>query len=80
MKSKQEVDKFLEEIRVKVSSGVSNLIFLNGREKNAQALLDLDITPNMRKEIIEKLKSENFIELKKEITLINMRCMHLVKL
>ena len=30
--------------------------------------------------IIEKLKSENFIELKKEITLINMRCMHLVKL
>lgn len=60
MKSKQEVDKFLEEIRIKVSSGVSNLIFLNGREKNAQALFDLDVTPNMRKEIIEKLKSEDF--------------------
>src|SRR5690554_330750 len=60
MKSKQEVEKFLEEIKVKLSTGASSLIFLNGREKNAQALLDLDITPNMRKDIIKKLRSEDF--------------------
>lgn len=60
MNTLQEVEKFLEEIRVKVSSGISNLVFLNGREKNAQALLDLDITPNTRIEIIKNLKSEDF--------------------
>ncbi len=60
MNTKQEVEKFLEDIKVRISTGVSNLLFLNGREKNAQALLDLDITPNMRVEIILSLKAEDF--------------------
>ena len=60
MKSKQEVEKFLEEIRVKVASGVKYLLYLNDREKNAQALLDLEIAPNKRTEIIMALKPEDF--------------------
>lgn len=60
MKSKQEVEKFLEEIRVKVISGVKCLLYLNDREKNAQALLDLEIAPNKRTEIIMALKPEDF--------------------
>lgn len=62
MNEKQEVENFLNEIRIKVSSGVADLIFLNGREKNAQALLDLEITPAKRNEIILKLKPEDFFK------------------
>lgn len=60
MKSKQEVEKFLEEIRVKVISGVKCLLYLNDREKNAQTLLNLEIAPNKRTEIIMALKPEDF--------------------
>lgn len=60
MKSRHEVEKFLEEIRVKYESGVLSLYYLNDREKNAQALLDLEIPPNKRTEIIMTLKPEDF--------------------
>lgn len=60
MKSKQEVEKFLEEIKIKVSSGVFGLFYLNDREKNAQVLQDLEISPSKRTEIIMGLKSEDF--------------------
>jgi hypothetical protein len=60
MNTKQEVGKFLEDIKVKISTGVLKLSFLDDRGKNAQALLDLDITPNMRLEVIMKLKAEDF--------------------
>jgi hypothetical protein len=60
MKSRHEVEKFLEEIRVKYESGVLGLYYLNDREKNAQALLDLEIPPNKRTEIIMALKPEDF--------------------
>jgi hypothetical protein len=60
MKSKQEVEKFLEEIRVKCKSGIWGLYFLNDREKNAQALLDLEIPPNKRTEIIMELEADDF--------------------
>src|SRR5690554_5429161 len=60
MNTKQEVEKFLEDIKVKISTGVLKLSFLDDRGKNAQALLDLDITPNMRLEVIMKLKAEDF--------------------
>lgn len=60
MKTKQEIEKFLEEIRIKEATGVSAILFLNEREKNAQALLDLEIPPDKRREIILKLKAEDF--------------------
>jgi len=60
MNSRHEVEKFLEEIRVKYDSGVFSLYYLNDREKNLQALLDLEIPPNKRTEIIMSLKSEDF--------------------
>jgi hypothetical protein len=52
MTTKQDVEQFLEEIRAKEACGVITFIFLNQREKNAQALLDLDIPPDKRKEVI----------------------------
>lgn len=60
---KEDVENFLEEIRVKEASGVMTILFLNQREKNAQALLDLDIPPDKRKEIIRKLEAEDFYRL-----------------
>jgi hypothetical protein len=60
MKSKQEVEKFLEEIRIKYASGVLSLFYLNDRVKNVRALLDLEIPPDQRTEIIMKLKPEDF--------------------
>jgi|LSQX01.1.fsa_nt_gb hypothetical protein len=69
MKSRHEVEKFLEEIRVKYDSGVLSLYYLNDREKNAQALLDLEIPPNKRTEIIMTLKPEDFYRIEEGIYL-----------
>ena len=63
MMLKEDVRRFLEEIKVKESSGVLAIVFLNEREKNAQALLDLDIPPDKRTEIIRKLDAEDFYRL-----------------
>jgi hypothetical protein len=59
MATKKEIEKFLEQIKVEINAGVY-LLLVEDREKNAQALLDLDITPNKRKEIILSLKAEDF--------------------
>ena len=69
MKSRHDVEKFLEEIRVKYDSGVLSLYYLNDREKNAQALLDLEIPPNKRTEIIMALKPEDFHRIEEGIYL-----------
>lgn len=60
MATRQEVESFLNELRAKLS--ISEIMFLDERGKNAQALLDLEISPIKRKEIIEKLKSEDYSE------------------
>ena len=60
MKTRQEVERFLEEIKVKVSTGVLTLLYLNNREKNARTLLELEMPPNNRTDIIMKLKPEDF--------------------
>lgn len=60
---KEDVEKFLNEIKVKEATGVFTIWFLNQREKNAQALFDLDIPPDKRKEIIRKLEAEDFYRL-----------------
>ncbi len=60
MAGKQDVEKFLEELKVKESSGVLSFLFLDNRSKNAQSLHQLDISPDKRKEIIRKLKPDDF--------------------
>jgi hypothetical protein len=52
-----DVEKFLEEFKTKLK--VFRIIYEH-REKNKQALLDLEITPMQRTQFIEKLKVENY--------------------
>jgi hypothetical protein len=58
MTSKQEVEKFLKELKVKIE--VLGILFLDDRGKNQQALHDLEISPAKRKEIIAKLRTEDY--------------------
>ncbi len=60
MTTKIEVEKFLAELNVKESCGVLSFLILDNRSKNAQTLHNLDIAPDKRKEIIRKLKAEDF--------------------
>jgi hypothetical protein len=60
MATKDEVEAFLEELRVKEASGILTLLILDDRSKNAQSLHTLDIPPDKRKDIIRKLKPEDF--------------------
>lgn len=54
---KEEVEAFLIGFRDKMN--VFDVIFLN-REKNLQALLDLEMVPIKRREILEQLSAEDF--------------------
>ncbi|HPT43851.1 MAG TPA: type II toxin-antitoxin system MqsR family toxin [Paludibacteraceae bacterium] len=47
-------------MRIKESSGVLTFLILDDRSKNAQSLHNLDISPDKRKDIIRKLKVEDF--------------------
>ncbi len=58
MASKQEVEIFLKELHVKIN--IYGILFFDNRGKNQQALLDLEITPTYRKEIISSLKLEDY--------------------
>ena len=60
MATKQEVESFLNDFKTKMR--IFQIIFLDDRGKNAQALLDLEISPIRRKEIIEKLTFEDYSE------------------
>lgn len=60
MATKEEVILFLKEFKVKME--IFRIIFRDERKKNSQALLDLDIMPEKRKEIIKSLKPEDFSE------------------
>lgn len=60
MASKQEVEKFLKELKVKTK--VFGILFLDERGKNQQTLHDLEISPAKRKEIIANLRSEDYSE------------------
>jgi hypothetical protein len=51
MASKQEAEKFLKELQVKIE--IFNILFLDDRGKNAQTLHDLEITASKRKELIK---------------------------
>lgn len=58
MITKQEVEKYLTELKVKIN--VFGILFLDERGKNQQTLHDLEISPAKRKEIILGLKVEDY--------------------
>lgn len=58
MASKQEVETYLRELKVKIS--IFGILFLDDRGKNQQSLHDLEISPIQRKEIIGSLKIEDY--------------------
>ena len=58
MASKQEVEKYLKELKVKMD--FFGILFLDDRGKNQQTLHDLEISPAIRKEIISSLKTEDY--------------------
>ncbi|MGE5457445.1 MAG: toxin [Methanococcaceae archaeon] len=59
MANKDEIESFLNEMRAKLS--VYPIFFYN-REKNKQALLDLEITPLQRDEFIQRLTVEDYFD------------------
>ncbi len=58
--NKNDVEHFLKDLKVKIQ--IFGIIFLDDRSKNQQALLDLEILPKQRKEIIQDLKVEDYSE------------------
>lgn len=58
MASKQEVETYLKELKVKID--IFGILFLDDRSKNQQTLHDLEISPAKRKEVISSLKVEDY--------------------
>jgi len=58
MASKQEVERYLKELKVKME--IFGILFLDDRGKNQQTLHDLEISPDKRKEIINSLKADDY--------------------
>ncbi|MBU2557039.1 MAG: type II toxin-antitoxin system MqsR family toxin [Bacteroidetes bacterium] len=58
MTLKEEVEKYLKELKVKME--IFGILFLDDRGKNQQTLHDLEISPAKRKEIISSLKAEDY--------------------
>jgi hypothetical protein len=58
MATRDEVFDFLRDFKVKMD--IFRIIFRDDRKKNSQALLDLDITKEKRKEIIKELNLADF--------------------
>ena len=54
---KMEIESFLKEFKLKMET--FDIFFLR-REKNEQALYDLEITPQKRIEYLKKLKAEDY--------------------
>jgi len=55
--TKEQVESFLNDFQTKLS--IFNIFFLN-RNKNIQALIDLEITAEDRLEFIKNIKPENY--------------------
>ena len=55
--TKEKVESFLNDFHTKLN--VFSIVFVN-REKNSQALLDLEITTEQRLEFIKNLKAEDY--------------------
>ena len=60
MITSEEVQKFLQDFKVKLD--IWGVIFRDDRGKNAQALLDLDITPIYREKVLKELSAADYYE------------------
>lgn len=60
MITKLEVKNFLQEFKVKM--GIWDILFLDDRGKNTQALADLELLPVERKKIIERLETDDYCQ------------------
>lgn len=60
MTTERDVRDFLNELKITMSYG--NLLFEDGRGKNSQTLADLEIMPNERNKVLEKLEVEDYCE------------------
>lgn len=60
MATREEVEKFLNQFKIKLE--VFDIFFLDGREKNYQALLDLGISRFERLEVVKSIKTEDYSE------------------
>ena len=60
MISIDDVESFLDEFKTKMK--IWSILYRDDRGKNAQTLLDLDITPQYRTEIIANLMSKDYVE------------------
>ena len=60
MATKEEVESFLSRFNQKVK--VFGLIFRDDRGKNMQTLIDLEITPKYREDIITHLDSNDYVD------------------
>lgn len=60
MSKKEEVEKYLKELKQKIE--IFGILIWDNRDKNRQALLDLEITPNQRIDLIMKLCFKDYVE------------------
>ena len=60
MATKEEVQHFLNQLKEKVK--VFQIVYIDDRNKNAQTLLDLEITSKYRDTVIQNLKIEDYSE------------------
>jgi hypothetical protein len=60
MAASGEVQTFLRDFKVKL--GIWGVVFRDDRGKNAQALLDLEITPVFREKILKELEVTDYSE------------------
>ena len=60
MATKEEVQSFLNQMKEKIK--VFGIIYRDDRGKNAQALVDLEITPKYRDTVIINLEVQDYSE------------------
>lgn len=58
MTTREGVEKFLSQFKIKLE--VFDIFFLDGREKNSQALLDLNISRFERLEVVKSIQTEDY--------------------
>ena len=59
MTKQRDVEQFLNQFKIKLK--VFDVVYI-GRDKNAQALLDVEMVPAARTKILEKLEAEDYSE------------------
>lgn len=60
MATSEEVHSFLQDFKIKL--GIWGVVFRDDRGKNAQALLNLEITPVFREKILKELQTTDYYE------------------